>query len=88
MLRRDPNRQTLPRPTAIHHIVEDFLTMFDAPSTHLTPLRRFLDHVLEADLRARFAEPCLLEAMTFMAPSVPCAEAFVQGQGLTAAASA
>ena len=29
----------LPKPTAIHHIVEDFLTDFSAPLSHILPLR-------------------------------------------------
>lgn len=50
-----PNGWALPRPQAIHHIVEDFLTEWDAPISHIQPLRRFLEHCLQTDLRAFYA---------------------------------
>lgn len=45
----------LPRPTAIHHIVEDFLTDWTAPVGHILPLRRFLENCLDTDLRSFYA---------------------------------
>lgn len=45
----------LPRPVAIHHMVEDFLTEWDQPISHSQPLRRFLEHCLQMDLRTFFA---------------------------------
>lgn len=45
----------LPRPDAIHHIVEDFLTDWTAPNAHILPLRRFLENCLSTDLRNFFA---------------------------------
>lgn len=45
----------LPRPDAIHHIVEDFLTDWTAPNAHILPLRRFLENCLGTDLRNFFA---------------------------------
>lgn len=45
----------LPRPNAIHHIVEDFLTDWTAPNAHILPLRRFLENCLGTDLRNFFA---------------------------------
>lgn len=45
----------LPRPTAIHHIVEDFLTDWTAPVSHILPLRRFLENCLGTDLRGFYA---------------------------------
>lgn len=45
----------LPRPTAIHHIVEDFLTDWTAPVNHILPLRRFLENCLDTDLRSFYA---------------------------------
>lgn len=50
-----PNGWPLPRPQAIHHIVEDFLTEWDAPISHIQPLRHFLEHCLQTDLRAFYA---------------------------------
>ncbi|KAK7111989.1 FAD-dependent oxidoreductase domain-containing protein 2-like [Littorina saxatilis] len=76
-------KEVLPRPVAMHHIVEDFLTLWDGPLSHITPLRRYLDHITSTDLRTRFAEPCFLEAMTFSQPSVACRDQFMQEQGLT-----
>ena len=34
--------EVLPKPDRLHHIVEDFLTEFDARTSHLLPLRRYL----------------------------------------------
>ncbi|XP_058164732.1 FAD-dependent oxidoreductase domain-containing protein 2 isoform X2 [Dasypus novemcinctus] len=45
----------LPWPTAIHHIVEDFLTDWTAPVGHILPLRRFLENCLDTDLRSFYA---------------------------------
>ncbi|KAK3091462.1 hypothetical protein FSP39_019980 [Pinctada imbricata] len=35
-----PSGVALPRPKLLHHIVEDFLTSWDGPLSHLLPLRR------------------------------------------------
>lgn len=45
----------LPRPKAIHHMVEDFLTEWGTPISHIQPLRRFLEHCVQTDLRAFYA---------------------------------
>lgn len=50
-----PEKWSLPRPEKIHHVVEDFLTDWTAPSAHLLPLRRFLENCLQTDLRAFYA---------------------------------
>lgn len=54
-MQRRPHGWTLPRPKAIHHMIEDFLTEFDAPLSHVQPLRRFLEHCTQTDLRAFYA---------------------------------
>lgn len=77
-------KQRLPRPTALHHLVEDFLTLWDGPKTHITPLRHFLDHITGLDLRARFDQSCFLEMMTYDGPSPACSDQYMQGQGLSA----
>ena len=77
-------KEVLPRPTALHHVVEDFLTLWDAPRSHISPLRHFLDHITGTDLRSRFAQQCLLEAMTHSQPAMACSDQYLQGQGLTA----
>lgn len=50
-----PAQWPLPRPTAIHHVVEDFLTDWTAPIGHVLPLRRFLENCLDTDLRSFYA---------------------------------
>lgn len=54
-MRVRPPDWPLPRPNAIHHIVEDFLTDWTAPNAHILPLRRFLENCLSTDLRNFFA---------------------------------
>ncbi|KAL8620878.1 hypothetical protein ACOMHN_047049 [Nucella lapillus] len=83
-MKKRSKKEVLPRPNAIHHIVEDFLTAWDGPESHVSPLRRFMEHVTHADLRMRFAQPCFLEAMTHGQPSPACVSGYMQGQGLTA----
>lgn len=50
-----PHGWPLPRPKAIHHMVEDFLTEWEGPISHIQPLRRFLEHCVQTDLRAFYA---------------------------------
>ncbi len=54
-MRQRPVDWPLPRPEAVHHMVEDFLTEWDQPISHSQPLRRFLEHCLQTDLRAFYA---------------------------------
>lgn len=54
-MRLRPPDWPLPRPDAVHHIVEDFLTDWTAPNAHILPLRRFLENCLSTDLRNFFA---------------------------------
>lgn len=54
-MRFRPAQWPLPRPVAIHHIVEDFLTDWTAPVGHILPLRRFLENCLDTDLRSFYA---------------------------------
>ena len=77
-------KEVLPRPTALHHMVEDFLTLWNGPQAHVSPLRHFLDHITNTDLRSRFSQPCLLEALTHTRPSLACTDQYLQGQGMTA----
>ena len=83
MLSRTP-KETLPRPTMQHHVVEDFLTSWTSQLSHVTPLRHFLQHVTGQDLRMRFASHCFLQTMTAERPSVTCADRYLQGGGLVA----
>ena len=54
-MRHRPSGWPLPRPKAVHHMIEDFLTEWDGPISHSQPLRRFLEHCLHTDLRAFYA---------------------------------
>ncbi|KAK3705201.1 hypothetical protein QZH41_014001, partial [Actinostola sp. cb2023] len=49
---------SLPRPDRIHHVVEDFITTWMAPESHIVPLRRFLEYIKHQDLRHFFAKSC------------------------------
>lgn len=50
-----PHGWPLPRPKALHHMIEDFLTEWDGPISHVQPLRRFLEHCVQTDLRTFYA---------------------------------
>lgn len=76
-------RDILPRPKLIHHIVEDFLTLWDAPLSHVLPLRRYLDQILDTDTRHFFTETCFKMAMTHASVPLTCQKHYLEGQGLT-----
>lgn len=65
-------KTSLPRPDKIHHVLEDFLTDWTAQQSHMLPLRRFLESVLDRDLRQHFAQDCLLLALTSAGPPLHC----------------
>ncbi|XP_030062661.1 FAD-dependent oxidoreductase domain-containing protein 2 [Microcaecilia unicolor] len=77
-----PKKWPLPRPDAIHHIVEDFLTDWTALNAHILPLRRFLENCLDTDLRAFFAESCFLFALTNRKSPPFCQQGYLRMQGL------
>ncbi|NXA40846.1 FXRD2 protein, partial [Eudromia elegans] len=81
-MRHRPPDWPLPRPDAIHHIVEDFLTDWTAPNAHILPLRRFLENCLGTDLRNFFAESCFLFAFTRQKLPPSCQQGYVRMQGL------
>lgn len=62
----------LPRPKRLHHIVEDFLTDWTGPITHLLPLRRFLETVTSQDLRHFFSPHCLEISLTHLHSPMSC----------------
>jgi len=74
-----PEALKLPRPNRLHHMVEDFLTEWVAPYTHIMPLRWFLENVLEDDLRNFYAESCFEYAMTGMEAPLQCREEYLNG---------
>ncbi|XP_069087281.1 FAD-dependent oxidoreductase domain-containing protein 2 [Pleurodeles waltl] len=77
-----PENWPLPRPDAIHHVVEDFLTDWTAPLSHILPLRRFLENCLDTDLRSFFAESCFLFALTRRKQPPFCQLGYLKMQGL------
>ncbi|XP_039209030.1 FAD-dependent oxidoreductase domain-containing protein 2 [Crotalus tigris] len=81
-MRLCPPDWPLPRPDAIHHIVEDFLTDWTAPNAHVLPLRRFLENCLETDLRRFYADSCFLFAFTHLRLPPSCQQGYMRKQGL------
>lgn len=77
-----PHGWPLPRPKAIHHMVEDFLTEWDAPMSHIQPLRRFLEHCVQTDLRAFYAESCFRLSLTHRKPPLFCQQGYLKQQGV------
>jgi thioredoxin reductase len=70
----------LPRPAKIHHMVEDFLTFWTTPLSHLLPLRRFLEDVFQTDMREYFSSTCFTAALTHSSVPKRC-EDYLQGMG-------
>lgn len=85
MRARSPS-DVLPRPHRLHHTVEDFLTTWDAPFSHVLPMRRFIESTINKgtglDLRSFYAETCFLLALTHQSLPLSCAEHYLQGNGL------
>ncbi|CAJ1075721.1 FAD-dependent oxidoreductase domain-containing protein 2 isoform X1 [Xyrichtys novacula] len=77
-----PNGWPLPRPRAVHHMVEDFLTEWDGPMSHIQPLRRFLEHCVQTDLRAFYAESCFRFSLTHRTPPLFCQHGYLKEQGV------
>ncbi|XP_048196398.1 FAD-dependent oxidoreductase domain-containing protein 2 [Perognathus longimembris pacificus] len=82
-----PAHWPLPRPAAIHHIVEDFLTDWTAPVGHILPLRRFLENCLNTDLRSFYAESCFLFSLTRRKLPPSCQLGYLRMQGLASTES-
>ncbi|KAL2775663.1 FAD-dependent oxidoreductase domain-containing protein 2 isoform 2 precursor, partial [Daubentonia madagascariensis] len=82
-----PAHWPLPRPVAIHHIVEDFLTDWTAPVGHILPLRRFLENCLDTDLRSFYAESCFLFTLTRQKLPPFCQQGYLRMQGLASTES-
>ncbi len=74
--------EIMPPPDRVHHIVEDFLTLWEGRKSHILPLRRFIETVTDSDLRHFFAEDCLKMALVYNEVPNSCQE-FNKGFGLT-----
>lgn len=77
-----PQGWPLPRPKMIHHMVEDFLTEWDGPVSHIQPLRRFLEHAVHTDLRAFYAESCFRLSLSHRKPPLFCQHGYLKQQGV------
>ncbi|XP_069593258.1 FAD-dependent oxidoreductase domain-containing protein 2 isoform X2 [Ranitomeya imitator] len=77
-----PQGWPLPRPDHIHHVVEDFLTDWTGPNSHMLPLRRFLENCLQKDLRTFYADSCFVFSLTHQKLPIFCQQVYLQGQGL------
>ncbi|XP_075038819.1 FAD-dependent oxidoreductase domain-containing protein 2 isoform X1 [Mixophyes fleayi] len=77
-----PENWPLPRPDQIHHVVEDFLTDWTSPMSHMLPLRRFLENCLQIDLRAFYADSCFVFSLTHQKLPIFCQQGYLQNQGL------
>ncbi|XP_066498509.1 FAD-dependent oxidoreductase domain-containing protein 2 isoform X2 [Hoplias malabaricus] len=80
-MRLRPVDWPLPRPDAVHHVVEDFLTEWDQPISHSQPLRRFLEKCLQTDLRAFYAESCFRLSLTNRNLPLFCRQGYLNKQG-------
>lgn len=54
--------EILPNPDRAHYILEDFHTTWTSPTTHVLPLRRFLENCTQSDLRHFKSSNCLLSS--------------------------
>ncbi|XP_046721793.1 FAD-dependent oxidoreductase domain-containing protein 2 isoform X3 [Silurus meridionalis] len=81
-MKQRPAGWLLPRPDAVHHMVEDFLTEWDQPVSHSQPLRRFLEHCLQTDLRAFYAESCFQLSLTNLKPPIFCLQGYLNKGGI------
>jgi hypothetical protein len=79
-MRNKGEKELLPRPDAIHHIVEDFHTTWDAPRTHILPTRRFIEEILGQDTRFFFAENCFQMMLVNQTQPHMCTEQYLSGQ--------
>jgi len=59
--------------------VEDFLTLWTAPSSHILPLRRFIENVVDSDLRSFFASSCFKILMTQESAPINCRKHYTEG---------
>ncbi|KAF6036631.1 hypothetical protein EB796_005078 [Bugula neritina] len=74
--------EVLPTPVRLHHIVEDFLTEFDAQISHILPLRRFIETSLDSDLRHKLSEECFELSLTHQTPPLACQVGYLRNMGL------
>ncbi|CAG0907011.1 unnamed protein product, partial [Darwinula stevensoni] len=71
----------LPRPSKLHHVAEDFLTIWLGSKMHILPLRRFLEVITGQDLRRHFNVRCFEVALNFSNVPQSCRN-YLDGRGL------
>ncbi|XP_059476682.1 FAD-dependent oxidoreductase domain-containing protein 2-like [Neocloeon triangulifer] len=76
------NGGILPRPEKMHHVLEDFLTQWTAPSTHVNPLRRFLESCVNAELKSATENACFVGELVSKGDRPTCADFRTRGHGL------
>ncbi|XP_044157207.1 FAD-dependent oxidoreductase domain-containing protein 2 isoform X2 [Bufo gargarizans] len=76
-----PQGWPLPRPDNIHHVVEDFLTDWTGPNSHILPFRRFLENCLQKDLRTFYPDSCFAFLLTHQKLPFFCQQVYLQNQG-------
>ncbi|XP_039267135.2 FAD-dependent oxidoreductase domain-containing protein 2-like [Styela clava] len=81
-----PKKWIVPVPDRIHHIVEDFTTVFDAPVTHVLGLRRFFETILGKDLRQYYVEQCMVASLVSSTIPESCKIYDMHGRGISAVA--
>ncbi|XP_031575039.1 FAD-dependent oxidoreductase domain-containing protein 2-like [Actinia tenebrosa] len=82
-MNEDSQRITeLPRPDRLHVMVEDFLTLWDAPVAHFLLLRRFMEEIVQEDLRYFYAKSCFEMFMTYTSVPKTCQQQYLNGQML------
>ena len=77
-------KQFLPRPKRLHAMVEDFLATWDAPTSHILPLRRYIENILQTDLRNFYVNRCLKLALLYRDLPESCNTGLLKGRGLVA----
>jgi hypothetical protein len=60
---REPSPFLAPYPDALHHLSENFLTVFHQTHNQVMPLRKFLDHITASDLRQRFGQVSIMHSL-------------------------
>lgn len=78
-----PEKWILPIPDQIHHIVEDFTTVFDAPISHVLGVRRFFERLLEKDLRQFYVEQCMVANLLSTTLPESCKMHDMHGSGIS-----
>jgi len=78
MMEAVSQKEFLPRPDRLHLMVEDFHTSWDAPRSHILPLRRFIETITKQDLKYYTDQDCMKQALLYTDISTYCQNAGIQ----------